>query len=338
MRISRLLRISFLALAAVTAVASPAVLPLESAIAAPKVSGLAVQAAKLALKGDFVSAGEAAQKSGDMAAIKLVELLYLRDHPNDAGYQRIMDFLEAAPNWPLTESLLKRAEKSLYVNNEPPALVLSHFVKRKPVTPEGSLALARALDATGDNEGARKQVQAVWLNAEITPEIEKATASEFGKMLTADDHKKRMWRLVYAQESNAAIRAAKRLPGEYQKAAAVAQKLLRSEAGADKKYAALPASMREALGMKYALTRFYRKNESYSKARAVLATVPGEASKMGDASAWWVERRIIARHSVGSRRASMRRWPIRFRATTASPRAKRRWRASSWPAGSHCAS
>ena len=99
------------------------------------------------------------QRSGDIAAIKLVELIYLRDHPNDAGYQRIMAFLDAAPNWPLTEALLKRAERSLYVNGEPAELILGHFNKRKPTTAQGSLALARALIATGDTDGARAQVR-----------------------------------------------------------------------------------------------------------------------------------------------------------------------------------
>jgi soluble lytic murein transglycosylase len=300
MRINRFMRISLLALAAVTASVSPSLYAgTGQAVAAPKVSGLAVQATKLALKGDFVEAGQLAQRSGDAAAIKLVELIYLRDHPNDAGYQRIMDFLNAAPNWPLTESLLKRAERSLYVNNESPALILSHFAKRQPVTPEGSLALARALIANGDKETARKYVQKVWFNAEIDAKLESSVSGEFKGLLTTDDQKKRMWRLIYAQESNAAIRAAKRLSGDHQKAAAVAQKLLRGEAGADKKYAALPAAMRDATGMKYALTRFYRKKEAYTKARAILATIPGDPAAMGDAEAWWTERRIIARHSVG---------------------------------------
>ena len=43
-----------------------------------------------------------------------------------------------------------------------------------------------------------------------------------------------MWRLIYAQETNAAIRAAKRLAGDYQKAAKAAQALIRGEAGAEK--------------------------------------------------------------------------------------------------------
>ena len=297
---SRFLRISYLALAATTALAAPAIfMPDGQAQAAPKVSGLAVEAARLALKGNFSEAGQLAKRSGDEAAMKLVELLYLSDHPNDAGYQRIMAFLDAAPNWPLAESLLKRAERSLYVNEEPPQLILDHFAKRKPVTPEGSLALARALIASGDRDTARKHVQKVWDDAGIDAAMEKSVAKEFGELLGASDHRRRMWRLVFAQETNGAIRASNRLDGDYRKAAAVAQKLLRGEAGADKKYAALPAGMREEIGMKYALTRYYRKKENYPKARAILASIPGDAAKMGDAIAWWTERRIVVRHSVG---------------------------------------
>ena len=94
--------------------------------------------------------------------------------------------------------------------------------------------------ATGNTDGARAQLRKVWIDPEITPELEKSITCEFGKLLTEDDHKRRMWRLVYAQETNAAIRAAKRLPSEYQKAAAVAQKLIRGDSGADKQYAAFP--------------------------------------------------------------------------------------------------
>ncbi|MCA3555204.1 lytic transglycosylase domain-containing protein [Aestuariivirga sp.] len=300
MGICRLLRISVIALAAATAVAAPGVISQSGvALAASEPSAAAVEAAKLALGGDFAAAGEAAQRSGDAAAIKLVELIYLRDRPNDAGYQRILAFLDTAPRWPLSEALLRRAERSLYVNDEPPELTLAHFARRKPVTDEGSLALARALAATGDKAGARAQVQKVWADPEASAELEKQVSSEFGDLLTADDNKRRMWRLVYAQETNAAIRVSKRLPAEYQKAAAAAQKLVRGEKGAARLYDGLSSGMRGQLGMRYALARYYRVNQNYAKARDVLLTVPGDAGRTGDAEAWWVERRIVARRSIG---------------------------------------
>ncbi len=269
------------------------------ALAAQQATSPAVHAIELALKGEFSDAGPLAQRSGDEAAVKLVELLYLKDHWDDAGYGRIMNFLNAAPKWPLADTLMKRAEQSLYKNRESADRILSHFAKRQPVSTEGRLALARANIASGNTQAARDLVKKVWNDPAVDAAFEKSVTSEFGSLLSADDHKRRMWRMVYAQESNAAIRNSKRLGGDYQNAAKVAQELLRNVAGADKKYDRLPAAMREQLGMKYAMVRYLRKLERYSKARAILATIPNEAASVGDADAWWVERRIVARHSVG---------------------------------------
>ena len=124
--------------------------------------------------------------------------------------------------------------------------------------------------------------------------------SEFGKLLTVEDNKRRMWRLVYAQETNAAIRVAKRLPADYQKAAAVAQKLVRGEKRC--RQALCRALLRHArhssaCAMPWRATTAC--NENYAKAREVLLTVPGDADKIGDAEAWWIERRIVARRSLG---------------------------------------
>jgi hypothetical protein len=80
-----------------------------TAIAAKQATNPSVRAIELALKGHFSDAGPLAQRSGDEAAVKLVELLYLRDHWDEAGYSRIMNFLNAAPKWPLAETMLKRA-------------------------------------------------------------------------------------------------------------------------------------------------------------------------------------------------------------------------------------
>lgn len=266
---------------------------------APKFLGVATYAVEMAFTGDFIRGASLASRSGDGAAMKLVELLYLRDRPNEAGYQRIMAFLDAAPNWPLAEGLIKRAERSLYVNDEPAELVLGHFKRHQPRTAQGSLAYARALLAEGDKRAALKYVQNAYYNPGIPSELEKQIVTEFGTLLSEEDYRQRMWRLIYAHESEAAVRTSKRLPEGYQKAAIVAQQLLRLKAGADKQYEKLPLALRAEVGLKYALARFHRKNEDYDKARAILASVPGSASVMGDPEVWWTERRIVARQSVG---------------------------------------
>jgi soluble lytic murein transglycosylase len=273
-------------------------LPMASpAVAMP--SGLAVQAVQRALSGDFSSAGALAAQSGDGAAVKLVELIFLRDHGAQAGYQRILDFLNAAPNWPLTETLLKRAEQALYDNNQNASTVLGYFQTRKPLTAFGMLALARANYASGDAAKGKSWLRKAWGDSNVDAALEQKVMSEFGGQMTAADHQWRFSRLVCAQQPSAAIRNAKRLGGDYVNAAYAAQALINNQSGAEGKYNGLSGVGKSNMGVKYALARYYRKQEKYGKARALLASIPGDAAAMNDSEAWWTERKIVALHSVG---------------------------------------
>ncbi len=273
-------------------------IPMSSPAAAMP-SGLAVQAVRVALTGDFLGAGSLANQSGDQAAIKLVELLFLRDHGAQAGYQRIHSFLNAAPNWPLTETLLKRAEQALYENPENANVVTQYFNERAPVTPYGMLALARAHFALGESAKAKTWLRKAWGNNNVDAQLEQKVLSEFGSLLSSSDHRLRFSKLVLAQEPNAAIRNAQRLGGDFVTAGKVAASLISFQNGADKRYDSLSTAARNDMGLKYALTRYYRKKEQYGKASAILANVTSDGSNMVDAEAWWMERKIVALHSVG---------------------------------------
>ncbi len=282
-----------------------AILPVQLAhFAMATASPLAVQAIQKALAGDFLTGGDLAKQSGDQAAVKLVELLYLRDHGSEAGYARILAFLEGAPNWPLTDTLMKRAEQALYDNAESPSIINEHFADRDPVTAYGALALARAGFAQNDKATGKQWLRQAWGDASIDQSLESKISSEFGSRLSADDQKYRMWRLICAQESGMALRQSKKLDGPYQNAAKVAQALIHFNDGADRQFNALPASMRNEPAMLYVLARFYRKNEEFGKARAILASMPGDPKVMVDAHAWFEERRTLVRRSVGPNNAA----------------------------------
>ena len=296
MSLSRHLRLALLGAVLGLAVPATVMWQAPAAVAAPQVNQDGVMAAKYALSGDFENAGAAAQRSGDPAAVKLVEFIYLREHWRDAGYRRIMAFLDAAPQWPLAETLMKQAERALYAENAGADVVQGHFARRKPATPEGMLALARANQAQGNGADAQIWVRRAWSNPDMDAALEKSTLAEFGRLISGEDQRERVWQLIYAQESGAAIRNAKRISSDMTRAATVAQALLKGAGGAEKQYGALPASLRNEGALRYALARLYRKQEKFAKARAVLA---GIGPDVGDAEAWWEERRIIARRSVG---------------------------------------
>lgn len=271
---------------------------LFSEIAMAQPSGL--EAVRQALAGDFASGSASAQQSGDAAAIKLVEMLYLRDHPAEAGYARVMAFLSAAPGWPLRETLQHRAEQALYETNEPAQVILLHFESNPPTTAHGALALARASFATNDTAQGHKWLRQGWADASMPFELEQHAANEFSARLNAEHHKARLWQLIFAQKGGAAERhAASYLSGDYRNAAKVARGLIASESGAPRKFDELPASLRGEMAMLYVLARFHRKHENYDKVRSIFASVPADVSAMGNATAWFEERRTIVRRSVG---------------------------------------
>ncbi len=278
----------------------PLLLPvISSAAFAEPDSGLGVQAVNQALTGDFITGGELAQQSGDDAAVKLVELLYLKDKGAKAGYSRLMKFIEIAPKWPLSETFLKHAETALFNERTPAPVVLGHFSDRKPLTAEGQFALARALIETGDAKEGRKVLQQAWLRVDFELPVENQVMKEFGGTLSGNDHKARVWRLIMDQSPNAAQRNAKRIGLDYVHAAEAAKYLINGAAGAEKKLGSLPVALRDAPAMKYVLARYFRRLEKFGKARVVLASIPAEATAQVDAEAMWTERRIIARRSVG---------------------------------------
>jgi soluble lytic murein transglycosylase len=274
----------------------------EAVLAAPQVSQTSVMAADAAFKGNYSDAGALAERSGDPATAKLVEFIYLRNNWKEAGYRRIMAFLDAAPQWPLTETLLKRAEQSLYVGRASTETVLAHFAERKPLTVEGTLALARAQLGSGNTDAAHRSVNRVWLTETLDPAMERQISNEFGSLITSDDRMARMWRLVYKQETNAAIRMAKSLPRDYQAATKAAQALIRGVNGAEKQYQSLSSAMKQQLGVRYALARYYRRANKPEKAAQILLNIPADHEIIGDGEAWWVERRLIARMLLDPRK------------------------------------
>jgi soluble lytic murein transglycosylase len=260
---------------------------------------MAVAAIKEALRGNFTDAGAFATRSGDDAAVKLVELLYLRDHGKDVGFQRIRDFQAAAPKWPLSETLKKRAEQSLFQSPQAVEVVITYFEKSETFTAEGHAAHARALYQLGQNDAAKSQLRRAWMKVDMEADVERKIASEFGSQLSTADHKARLDRLIYAQQSAAAVRHAKRLGSNHQKVAQIAQLLLRGAGGAENAFNNAPSSVRNELPLRYALARLYRKQEKFGKARSILLNAPATAAELGDPSAWYEERRIIARRSIG---------------------------------------
>jgi soluble lytic murein transglycosylase len=86
----------------------------------------------------------------------------------------------------------------LWVEHKKPSEVLRFFKGSEPQTAWGRLALARALSAQGNTEGAHAQVRNAWHNDGMSAELEQQVLKAHAELLTRADHKVRMGRRLGA--------------------------------------------------------------------------------------------------------------------------------------------
>ena len=170
----------------------------------------------------------------------------------------------------------------LWVEDHKPSEVLRFFKGSAPQTAWGRLALARALSAQGDTEGAHAQVRNAWHNDWMSAELEQQVLKAHAELLTRADHKLRMGRRLGAGDKEAAIRAAHRFRTD-QVAIARAR-------------------------MALARVQVLRHQDKIAEAAQALLSASFDTHEILDPEEWWVERRILSRRllDIGDVRSAYR--------------------------------
>ena len=271
----------------------------------------AIRAVRAAVARKHDEALKLAKPARNPVADKVIEWLYLRQKPSEAGYQRIMAFIKANPNWPARKHLYNAAERVLFAGQANPGLVIAHFRRRAPATVKGRLALAAAYLAKGNKKAARRHVLKSWYNPRLRTADKKIILARFSKLLTRANHEQRLWRLILAQQKTAAIRTAVLVSKRHVHAAKVAAALIARKSNATVLYKKLPSSLQRKIAMRYVYARYFRKTGDYARARALLLAAPVRHASLIDPQAWWIERRLIVRRSLalGTRAA----WPQAYK-------------------------
>ena len=278
-------------------------------------SATAVKAVKTALAGNADAATRLAHQSGDSAAEKLVEWVNVTENWTSAGYLRIMAFIAGNPGWPSIELIHRRAEALLFNGKMSSQQVLEHFANRSPVSHEGRIALARALQGAGEGKRAAALIAEAWSDPRLSPALEKIIRSEFRKVLDRPVLEARLWRMIHAEQVSPALQAAKLISKDHVAAAQAAAELIRDQKSGLARYKKLPASLRNQRALLYALTRYNRRNGRTDAARDILLEAPSDHAELIDGEAWWIERRIVIRQSIGPK--DKQHWPAAYKLAAA---------------------
>src|SRR5580700_2433402 len=150
--------------------------------------------------------------ASDLAAVRDAIGFASRSRPKDAtdAQQRISDpTARKLVEWAILRS---RAEAMLWEGRADLATIRA-LTDDQPVSAKGRFALGRALLAQGDRAGAQALIRDAWRTEPMQFDAEEEILETFGDLITQADDKARMEHWLYANDTNAALRAAIRLGG-----------------------------------------------------------------------------------------------------------------------------
>lgn len=277
-------RLTFAALAAVLALSAPA--------RADEAAGLRAALAT-ADAGDWDAALAQARGAGSLAA-DIVIWRHLREAP--ASFADYFDFLNRHPDWPGLKLLRKKGEAAIS-RGLSPDLVLEFFASEPPQTGAGSLALARALRARGDEAAASAEAVRGWRTLGMTTEDETGFLADFGADL-ADQHGGRMQAMLWAGLVEDAKRMLPRV-AEGTRAVALARIALQEDGkGVNALIKAVPAKMAGSAGLAFDRFRWRISKDKYADAATLMLERSKSAESLGDPEAWADWRRKLARKEM----------------------------------------
>ncbi len=228
----------------------------------------------------------------DPAARKLVEWFILRHPEADANFSRYAAFIADNPGWPSMGPMRKRAEARLWQERSEAATV-RNFVDDQPTSAKGRFALARALLAEGDRDGAERLVRQAWRSDELSERSEADAIELFRDLLTREDHRARMDKRIGAKDIAGARRAAQRLGSDE-----LAIVKACAAGSADKALDLLnevPTEARGDLGYTLCSMRWMVRHDRIDDATRLVLSASSERMALQDTDEWWRERRGLAR-------------------------------------------
>ncbi|MEO5336651.1 MAG: lytic transglycosylase domain-containing protein [Magnetospirillum sp. WYHS-4] len=233
------------------------------------------------------------EMTNPVASKLLLWFLYTRAE-DEASFAEIATFIRDNPGWPRQETLKRRAEESMTVAT-PGTDILDWFKDRKALTADGKVMLGEALLRAGRATEGRGLLRESWVSGNFGTGQERDFLAKHRDILTYEDHKRRIDRLLWDGLYESARRMLFKMK-DADKALYEARLMLRHGKGnGDKAIARLSQEQRADPGLTYERVRYRRKKGKEGDAIELLLDFQG---KPGRPDVWWDERNILARKAL----------------------------------------
>ena len=231
--------------------------------------------------------GRPVPAGADPLAGAVLEWILLTRPESQAEFARAATFIEAHPEWPRRDDLLRTAERALGPTATPEltdAARLGWFRAYHPVSARGAMAFAGSLIATGHADQARELLADAWRHYKFGSNDEKIFLEQFGPYLTRDDQIARLDRLLYDRQRSAAKRQARRLGAGYPELAGARLALAFRRPGVDSAIGRVPPALTDDVGLLYERIRWRYKKRRLA---GVLELLDSDAASQIDPDRLW---------------------------------------------------
>lgn len=251
-------------------------------------------------RGDWIAARGLADRGHDATARNLVIWRYLTDRNSGASFDEIDRFLRDHPDWPLRQTLFARAEHAMPATMDASA-VIAWFGERKPVIGMGKVRLGEALIATGRNSEGRALIRKAWVENNFEPNEEISIAREHGDILTPEDDRERLNRLLWRDDLAAARREISRVDAQTQRLAQVRMALKTNPGAGERMAAQLPEMLSGDAGLIFDRARVLRRGSGGDGVPELLVKAPTRQMANIDPDNWWRDVHSAAREAIKDR-------------------------------------
>jgi soluble lytic murein transglycosylase len=240
----------------------------------------AISAAKA---GDAARARAYIANFSDPAARKLVLWEMLEASPEALSFAEADGALHDLSGWPHEAHRIAAAEKQLVNAALAPHDVIAWFAGRPPLTAQGALALASAMNASGQIGPAADVIRQAWRTMSCDQDTQDAILARFSAVLTPADHLARADMLLYGPQGPAAQDMVRLLPADQQALALARMAVRGGDPNAQSLIDALPPALQASPGLAYERVLSLRDHGQPDAALALVGylpdTLPQEAAE-----------------------------------------------------------
>jgi soluble lytic murein transglycosylase len=239
---------------------------------------------------DVSGARSAMAQISDPAARKLVEWALLDTAASQLTAGEVASAVTRFAGWPRGDSRRQAAERLLDGGYATPDASVALFEDVPPLTAQGAMVLAEALEQRGRSDEARRLIKDWWRTRSFEADVQGRMLARWGSALTQDDHEARLNMLLLGPHGPA-TRAMVQMVSPERQAIANAVMALRTAYSPDAIVAGLSPSQARDPAVAFERVRILRSQSRQSEGFALLSALPPAPSSTDAQGVLWSERR-----------------------------------------------